>query len=177
RREARGAEEARRVGARIVVAPDLGATRAHPAAQVEDGVEARARAAGFDGRRARDRRRPLEDLLGRGTRAAAAAGQLTRAARRAAEGSSLDRDHGRVATRPRPRERGRRRGGRGRRVCGGGRGRGGRRPRRGGGGRRRGGRGRRRRGGRRAGGRRRRGHEGGQHHVPVVVQAQGQTPL
>src|SRR5207247_4555327 len=47
RRDAGGAEQATRVGTRIVVAPgrDLGPARARPAAQVEDGVEARAGAA------------------------------------------------------------------------------------------------------------------------------------
>src|SRR6266705_1074551 len=47
-----------------------------------------------------------EDQLGRGARAPAAAGLRARAARRAAEGSPLGRDLGRVATGP-SRERGR----------------------------------------------------------------------
>src|SRR5206468_2722933 len=51
RRDAGGAVQAGRVGARIVVAPgrDLGPARADPAPQVEDGVEARAGAARLDG--------------------------------------------------------------------------------------------------------------------------------
>src|SRR5439155_92478 len=65
RRDAGGAEQAGRVGAGVIVAPgrDLGPARAHPAPQVEDGVERGGRAARLDGRRARDRRGPLEDLL------------------------------------------------------------------------------------------------------------------
>src|SRR5207302_432459 len=105
RRDAGGAEQATRVGARIVVAPGrhLGPARADAAAQVEDGVEARAGAARLDGRRARDRRRPLIDPLGRVPRAAAAARQRARAARRAAEGPARRGDDGRAAAVPRQR--------------------------------------------------------------------------
>src|SRR5216117_2188703 len=48
----------------------------------------------LDGRRARDRRGPPEDLLGRAFRVAAAARQRARAARRAAEGPALRGDDG-----------------------------------------------------------------------------------
>src|SRR5205814_66520 len=95
--ELRGADEARAVRAGVVItaARDLrpGTGRA---TDIEDRVEARAGAARLDRRRARDRRGPLEDPLGRGTRVAAAARLRTRAARRAAEGPPLGGDRGRV---------------------------------------------------------------------------------
>src|SRR5204863_49691 len=79
-----------RAGVVITAARDLrpGTGRA---TDIEDRVEARAGAASLDRRRARDRRSPLEDLLGRGARVAAAAGLRARAARRAAEGPAPGR--------------------------------------------------------------------------------------
>src|SRR5207253_1265842 len=102
RREAGGTVQAGRIGAGVVVAPGrhLGPARAGAAPHVEHGVEGRAGAAGLDGRRARDRRRPLEDLLGGSARAAAAARQRARAAGRAAEGPSLGGEAGRAAAAP-----------------------------------------------------------------------------
>src|SRR5438445_758077 len=102
RREAGGAIQTGRIGAGVVVATprDLGPARAGAAPQVEHGVEGRAGAAGLDGRRARDRRRPLEDLLGGSARATAAAAQRARAAGRAAEGPSLGGEDGRAAAAP-----------------------------------------------------------------------------
>src|SRR5204862_289834 len=99
RRETGGAVQTGRIGAGVVVAPGrhLGPARAGSAPQVEHGVEARAGAAGLDGRRARDRRGPLVDPLGGGPRATAAAPQRTRAAGRPAEGPSLSGEDGRAA--------------------------------------------------------------------------------
>src|SRR5207244_3545251 len=98
RREAGGAIQTGRIGAGVVVATprDLGPARAGSAPQVEHGVECRGGAAGLDGRRPRDRRRPLEDLLGGSARATAAARQRARTAGRAAEGPSLGGDDGRA---------------------------------------------------------------------------------
>src|SRR5207302_299317 len=117
-----------------------------------------------------ERGRPLEDLLRRGARAPAGAGQGARAAGGGGERPAAGGDDGRVVARRARHGRAARRAHRGRGGRGGDRGRRGR----GGGGRRCGwrrGRGARRRG---AG---RRGTEGGKHHVPVGGRAQGQAPL
>src|SRR5439155_25093207 len=68
RRDPRGAEQAARIGAGVVVALDLGPGRAARRAQVEDAVVGRPAPAGLDRRRAGERGRPLEDLLRRGAR-------------------------------------------------------------------------------------------------------------
>src|SRR5438552_357932 len=171
RRDPRGAEQAARIGAGVVVALDLGPGRAARRAQVEDAVVGRPAPAGLDRRRAGERGRPLEDLLRRGARAPAGAGQGARAAGGGGERPAAGGDDGRVVARRARHGRAARRARRGRGGRGGDRGRRGR----GGGGRGRRWGWRRGRGARRRGAGRR-GTEGGTHHVPVGVRAQGQAP-
>src|SRR5205823_7006308 len=120
RRDPRGAEQAARIGAGVVVALDLGPGRAARRAQVEDAVVGRPAPAGLDRRRAGERGRPLEDLLRRGARAPAGAGQGARAAGGAAERPAAGGYDGRVVARRARHGRAGRRARRGRGGRGGG---------------------------------------------------------